>query len=288
MRKQLIVAMYLVGIELLLGLSVARAQDPTVSSTSGTQAQTKETHHKLPLFHDMIPEEYRKYMPLPYGVSFNYVHQVWSLRIAEPVLNIPGNPLPPGFVRGGTLKAVTNTEVARVDAWILPFLNVYGTAARFTGNAKDINMDLAAPAPLPIPPKVDYSGSNFGAGFTAAFGYRAFFASYDINWNWGKPDVTNRVRVQTQGPRVGAVVTPWGVRSKLYVGGIRQEIAGRESGSVVLGQGLALSFDVLTKPRKAWSPLAGVSIEVTKHFMLGAEGSSGGTSQMLLSTGYRF
>ena len=168
-------------IGLLANAKIVRAQDSGASRVS--KDGENGSSRVLPLFKGKIPEEYREHVTLPVGISFNYVHQVLPLEIFDAELEVPGMPLPPGLVRGGTIKPHTDSYVARLDAWLFPFLNVYGTAGYFGGDAKEIHLDLAAPVPLPIPSEASYSGSTYGVGTTGAFAYRAFFASYDINWN---------------------------------------------------------------------------------------------------------
>jgi len=282
-------------------LCVALFATPGTASAQGSSATLpsdppQESHHALPFLQDKVPEEYRGQVPLPVGISFVYVHQALPLVINNPEFVVAGLPLPPGLVQGGSLKAVTNTLVARADVWLLPFLDVYGTAAHLSGDARDISVNLAAPVPIPIPGEVSFSGSDYGVGFTAAFGYRGFFASYDVNWNWAKPDVINRVRVQVQSPRVGVLFVPWGVHGKVYAGAMRLAIAGTQTGSVSL-PGLALDrtpppytleFSLQARPESTWSPLVGAEFEITRHLMVVAEGAFGKTSQVLVSTGYRF
>jgi hypothetical protein len=285
MRSHFTVAFALVCLGLLVAPESAGAQG---SSATPTSDPPQESRHVLPLLLDKVPEEYRGQVPLPFGISFNYVHQALPLVINDPVFVVGGSPLPPGLVQGGSIKAVTDALVARADVWILPFLDVYGTAAHLSGDANEIRVDLAAPLPISIPDQVSCSGSDYGFGFTGAFGYRAFFASYDVNWNWAKPDVISRVRVQVQGPRVGVLLVPWGVHGKVYAGAMRLAIAGTQTGSVSLGPGLSLEFSLQARPESAWSPLVGTEFEIARHLMLVAEGAFGKTSQVLLSTGARF
>jgi hypothetical protein len=286
MRSHFTVAFVLVCLGLLAAPGSAGAQGSSAAPPSDPTPQ--ESRHVLPFLQDKVPEEYRGQVPLPFGISFNYVHQVLPLVINDPVFVVGGSPLPPGLVQGGSIKAVTDALVARADVWILPFLDVYGTAAHLSGDANEIRVDLAAPLPIPIPDQVSYSGSDYGVGFTGAFGYRAFFVSYDVNWNWAKPDVINWVRVQVQGPRVGVLLVPWGVHGKVYAGAMRLAIAGTQTGSVSLGPGLSLEFSLQARAESAWSPLVGTEFEIARHLMLVAEGAFGKTDQVLLSAGYRF
>jgi hypothetical protein len=285
MSSHIVVASVLVCLGLLAAPGSAGAQG---SSAIPPSDPAQQSHRALPFLQDKVPEEYRGQVPLPFGISFVYVHQALPLVINTPSFVVGGSPLPPGLVQGGSIKAVTDTLVARADAWLLPFLDVYGTAAHLSGDARDISVDLAAPVPIPIPDQVSYSGSDYGIGFTAAFGYRAFFASYDINWNWAKPDVINWVRVQVQSPRVGVLFLPWGVHGKVYAGAMRLAIAGTQTGSVSLEPGVSVEFSLEARPENAWSPLVGVEFEIARHLMLVAEGAFGKTSQVVLSSGARF
>ena len=116
--------------------------------------------------------------------------------------------------------------------WLLPFLNVYGTATGFTGEASDIQASIIGFPPV-IPSNLAYKGSGVGAGFTAAFGYRAFFASYDFSYHWQFMKLpSNTVKVTVQGPRVGIQFTPWGFQGNVYVGAMRESIFGRQTGTI--------------------------------------------------------
>jgi hypothetical protein len=275
---------------LLIGLLslTATIQAQSASDATASKDSTQEDSHFLPLFKRNIPKEYREHVPLPIGISFNYVHQVMPIEIMDAKVEIPGMPLPPGFVRGGSIKPFTDSYIARLDAWLLPFLNVYGTAGHFSGDAKELNFNLAAPVALPIPSQVSYSGSSFGFGLTGAFAYRAFFASYDVNWNWAKPDVTNQLRVTNQGPRLGVLVSPKKIQCKIYGGAYRTSISGGQKGTITLENGIPIVFNIKVRPAKAWSPIAGSEISLTRHIVAGAEGAVGHTKQLVLTTGYRF
>ena len=255
---------------------------PPAETTAGRPAQG------LPFLQDQIPAEYREFLPLPLGISLNYVHQDLPLKMVDTTVTIPGFPLPPGLVRGGTVKAVTNSYVARIDAWLLPFLNVYGVAGRFKGTAQEFKMDLAMPVPLPIPSEVSYKGSTYGAGFTAAFGYRHFFASYDCSWQSARPDLTNSLKTRFQGLRGGVHFASSGIQTRLYVGTVRLDILDRVEGTVLLQSGAPAIFDVTVQPKEAWSPVAGADFQLSRHFSLSIEASFGSMKQIVVAPGFRF
>jgi len=242
----------------------------------------------LPFLQDEIPEKYREFLPPPLGVSLNYLHQSMPLEMVDTSVTIPGVPLPPGLIRGGSIKAVTNSVVARIDAWLLPFLNVYAMAGRFNGKAQEIAMDLAAPVPLPIPSAVAYKGPIHGVGFTGALGYRHFFAAYDCNWNWATPDVTSKIRTCSQSLRGGVHFASGGIQARVFVGATRLDISDRAKGTVLLVSGAPATFDVRVRPKQSWSPLAGADLQLSRHFSLAAEAAFGSTKQIILAPCFRF
>ena len=258
------------------------ASGSSAKTSGGGQAQC------LPLLQDEIPGEFREYLPLPFGFSLNYLHQSMPLDMVDTAVTIPGVPLPPGLVRGGSIKAVTNSVVARIDAWLLPFLNIYAMAGRFNGTAQDFKMDLAAPVPLPIPSAVSYKGSIHGAGITAALGYRHFFASYDCNWNWAEPDVTNKLETRSQALRGGVHMASGGTQARIFVGAMRMDVLDQVPGTVQLESGYPATFDLKVRPKKSWNPIAGADIQISRHFSLAAEVAFGSTKQIIIAPGFRF
>jgi hypothetical protein len=286
MTRNLFVPIGIVGLLTLFLAPPTEGQNAVDRPPAGTAAGKGLT--QLPFFRDEVPAEYREFLPLPVGFSLIYVHQNMPLNLADTAVVIPGIALPPGLVRGGTVKAVTNSYLARIDAWILPFLNIYGTAGRFNGSAREIKMDLAMPVPLPIPPEVSYKGSNYGIGVTGAFGYHHFFALYDFNWTSVSPDVTNKIKLYSQGLRAGVHIVTNGIRSRIYGGVTRMDITGRAQGTVLLQSGIPATFDIKVRTKPGWNPLVGFDVQLSRHFSVTAEAAFGSTKQIMIAPGFRF
>ena len=65
-----------------------------------------------------------------------------------------------------------------MDAWVLPFLNLYATASYIDGE-----MDTAVNIPgnsQPIP--IDFTGTSYGLGGSLVMGYKKFFVLLDYNY----------------------------------------------------------------------------------------------------------
>jgi hypothetical protein len=225
---------------------------------------------------------------LPFGVSFNYFRLDERLALSDPVLVFNGQPVPSQLIQADSLKAATDSYTLRFDAWLLPFLNVYATATTFTGEASDIQASVIGFPPV-IPSELSYDGSGVGAGLTLAFGYRAFFASYDYSYHWQFMEIpSSTVKVAVQGPRVGIQFTPWGYQGNVYVGAMKESIFGRQVGTIDV-QGLgSVTFDLVAKPEHAWSPTVGAELGITRHIRANLEAGFSGRTTVLLGAGYRF
>lgn len=272
---------------LLLAPASARADEPAKTAQSASAAST-EAHRVLPLLQDRIPEAYRAHVPLPFGVSFTYFRLSERLAFSDPALVMNGQSVPSQLLQAKSAATLTDSYSARFDAWVLPFLNVYGTATRFSGEVTDIEAQIIGFPPL-IPERVGYSGTGVGVGFTLAFGYRALFASYDANWTWQKAGViSKRTVASTQGPRVGIQLSPWGRQGNVYVGAMREALRGRQSGSIELAGAGSLAFDLVAQPMHLWNPTVGMELGLSRHIRAHVEGGFGGRKSVMIGAGYRF
>jgi hypothetical protein len=255
------------------------------SSGAGAPAGSSQV---LPLLQDRIPEAYREHVPLPFGVSFTYGRIDERLPLTSPNLVFNGQVVPSMLIQADSLKAVTNAYTARFDAWIFPFLNVYATATKFSGAASDIRASVTGFPPV-IPQSVDYHGKGFGVGFMLAFGYRSFFAAYNVGQSWQYlPMPTNTERVTIQGPRVGLRLRPGGIEANVYLGAMYEQYAGRQTGSFpVAGMG-TLAFDLVAEPQHAWNPTLGAEIGLTRHIRANVEAGFRGRTHLMVGAGYRF
>jgi hypothetical protein len=281
------------GVFLLVSPFLVGVASPARAQGSGQPAAPAAPAHVLPLLQDKIPEAYREHVPLPFGVSFTYFRVNERLALTEPSLAFSGQPVPAMLIQADSLAAVTNSYTARFDAWVFPFLNVYGTATKFSGTASDIRASVALPlppgAPPVIPQSVDYDGKGFGVGFTLAFGYRWLFASYNFARSWQFLELMdNTERVTVQGPRVGLQLRPFGIEGNVYIGAMHEYYAGRQKGSLAVPGLGALAFDLVAEPTHGWNPTLGAEIGFTRHIRANIEAGFRGRTHVLLGGGYRF
>jgi hypothetical protein len=260
------------------------AQDPPTQGTAAAAAP----QHVLPLLQDKIPEAYREHVPLPFGVSFNYFRLNETLALSDPVLAMGGYQVPSQAIQAKSLKTLTDSYTVRFDAWILPFLDVYGTATHFTGEASDIQASVIGSAPV-IPSSLDYKGNGVGTGFTAAFGYRAFFVSYDYSFHWQFMKLpSSTVKVAVQGPRVGLQFKPWGFEGNVYAGAMKESVHGRQVGALAVENVGSVDFDIVATAEHAWNPTVGAEFGITRRIRASVEAGFSGRNALLLGAGYRF
>src|SRR6478672_832999 len=106
-------------------------------------------------------------LPKPYGVGVDIFTMNQDYAIDRLSFVLPGVTLPdPSVIK---VKNRLSHEDLKLDAWVLPFLNVFGFYGHV--NAKTL-VDLSgaqAPVPLGTLP-VRYSGDVYGGGLTLAYG----------------------------------------------------------------------------------------------------------------------
>ena len=138
-------------------------------------------------------------LPLPFGVGLTYTYMKQNMVVSH--VTIEGKPL------GVTLRdaeTITDTAVFRADAWLFPFLNVYGLVGQTSGVTRPA---LALPNGEVLKSKVSYDRSSYGAGATLAAGYKAWFATVDTNWTTGPIFTTDGGQISDE-PIQSVTATP--------------------------------------------------------------------------------
>jgi hypothetical protein len=128
-------------------------------------------------------------LPLPFGAGLVFYHLSRDIEITDIRLGLNGAPLGSvsEWAQLGSHADVNNLNF-KLDAWILPFLNVYAIVG-YVWNESETEIDITLPPILPggsprqrrllVPTKME--GSVGGVGLTLAAGFRSFFLTYDGN-----------------------------------------------------------------------------------------------------------
>jgi len=224
--------------------------------------------------------------PMPWGIGVTYFTQDQPYTVDSLEVGIPGFPAIPT-----ELLKVDNSidEInAKLDVWLLPYLNVFGIAGNLDGTT---DVDLSAvPGLAGVLPftslKVKYDGEVYGAGAVLAAGSDRYFASLTgiITRTSLSGDFDSNVEANVLTPRVGFI----GRSAVFYVGSMYLDAQEHHSGNIMLPFLGEVPFDVRLSQKEDWNWLAGTSISLTQSFTLELEGGFGDRDHFNAALTYRF
>jgi hypothetical protein len=156
--------------------------------------ETTPRAHTLPLFADWFVERGID-LPKPFGVGAAVIHMNRDVEIDD--VRVRFGDRPPESISDRAdfdVRNATTLATTRVDAWVLPFLNVYGMLG-YTESEAALRTVIRVPTPGPGGPvetevgvDSDVSGLLYGAGMTAVVGYGSWFAMADANYGESELD----------------------------------------------------------------------------------------------------
>lgn len=242
----------------------------------------------LPLYGDHV-EAMGHELPLPFGVGLNFITLNRGIEVKE---------IKAG--RNGQLNDVTDlvavdatthvdTLLARVDAWILPFLNVYFMGG-YLDNTSDVDVTFKLPGEtndIHVASGGDLTGTVWGGGLQLAAGYGDFFVMLDGNYIYSELDslLDEVIQVTIYSARTGWNGKIKGVPTRIWLGGMYWD-----ADRVVKGSVGNLSFEVLQGPTEPTNLTLGTNVELSKRWSLFAEYAFNFEDLRMLAigTGYRF
>ncbi|MEL4306641.1 hypothetical protein [Joostella sp. CR20] len=133
----------------------------------------------LPIYGDRVQQTGHD-LPLPFGVMVNYIGQDTKLNIDNIALRLNNSDfVDMDFLEFETFENTANLVNVRLEAWLFPFLNVYGLYAHSESNNA---IKLIHPFELEIP--TNPSADTFGLGTVLAYGTGNYFAVFNFNATW--------------------------------------------------------------------------------------------------------
>lgn len=299
---------------MMCGLFLAMFHFPAVADNKNTSSSL------LPFFSELA-EGYD--LPAPYGVGVNHMAirqgiQVDSIRFSGMRLgSLPVDRLVD--IRAGRTQQKSHTETLRLDAWVLPFMNVYGVAGRTKGHSvSDVSIRTPVFTGGAFPSgktqdlnfRLNYKGNTYGAGITLAGGMNNMFMSLDANYTQTRFDALDgHINAMTLTPRVGyrfsLPETAYFLAGSLsiWVGSmyqdVQQDFRGKLSRlslpSPALQQWLKrvdkngdARFEVRQHLKHPWNVMTGMRYDVTRHVSLTAEAGFEARKSIFVSGEYRF
>lgn len=186
------------------------------------------------------------------------------------------------------------TVSARFDAWLFPFLNVYGILGEIW-NESDVKVSVTLPPALGggtavLPTNGNLSGTVYGAGVTLNGGYNRFFMVLDNNITYAAMDGALDYKIQTlmTTVRVGMRDRWKNTNWRIWFGATRWDTDRNLSGSIPFGsQTLYFNVDQSPKTTENWN--LGVNLEFHPRFNVVTEyGFKDDMQSILISTNFRF
>jgi hypothetical protein len=289
---------------------------PAVSLAGGLTTESEEETWSsfLPLLADQARERGFD-LPRPFGVGFNVMNIWQDYDINSFAAKIDGFGIPLEGVEVSEAIGTAYSMDGRIDAWILPFLNVYGvfgytsgeTRAQATVPPSTLNALPGIPpglftTPLTFPFDIEYEGFTYGGGATLAYGYKWFFASLDYNYTETDLDIANSsISAHVLTPRVGWNGTVKGMKGAAWVGAMYQDVTQHLEGTIENfqlplppppygpgPQNLRIQYEAEEEATDPWNMVLGVNLELSRNFNFLIEGGFLGREQLLTALTLRF
>jgi len=260
-------------IVLLVMAPLARAEQPSPASEPAAPVDAGRWPHALPLLADeAVKRGYE--LPLPLGVSGLFYYVERDISISDLRIGVDGAPLRgvSDFVNLGSRSHVS-VAVARLDAWLLPFLNVYGLLG-YVHNETTTRGTVTIPTLGPRPGsrtfdtsgKTELNGFLGGAGLTLAAGYKNLFLLGDINYSQTDIGFDDRFKAL-----IGSVRTGWNGKVldtpvRLWVGAMYWGTKSTAKATVDVPNVGRVSFEADQGPTHPVNPMVGASTTLFRRW----------------------
>lgn len=253
-----------------------------------------------------VEAEARGYqLPLPFGVGVNYYREQQPFNIKDLQISRGGQPISVNdFVQLHQVDTTQQNAITRVDAWLFPFLNVYGivgyTSGRMEGLVRLPAIPILGIAAQDLPLNIGYEGPTYGGGGTLAGGFKirerdelTLFMVADLNYTVTALSFTDD-RLFTDTDATALVFSArLGLRRKMsekihvafWAGTMFQDVSEFLVGSSA-DQGFA--FMVVQEPVSPWNALLGGRLEIGRHWDFLVEGGVGTRTSIMGGLTFRF
>ncbi|TBL97459.1 hypothetical protein [Hafnia paralvei] len=288
--------------------------ESTVSATATKQGKKKAISSASSSYLPFWGDEARALgyeLPEPFGIGVNYMNMRQNIVVDS--IKLTGLPLNLDKLLNigvGHTREKSKTESVKLDAWILPFLNIYGLVGhtKGTSSTKITSVKLGS-FPIKVPAgtsfDLDFKGTTYGGGATLVGGYNNWFSAIDANYTETRFDILDgSISAFTLTPRLGYRFTTPGIdmlnlapgKLNAWIGSmyqdVQQEFRGNLSDLNLPSSLTALAkngrFDVKQHLQSPWNVLLGAQYEITRNFNLITEFGFAERNSFFVSGEYRF
>ncbi|HCR3450048.1 TPA: hypothetical protein ACNIQM_002823 [Citrobacter werkmanii] len=286
-------------------------------------AKPAASHSVLPFLGDEARK--RGYdLPEPFGVNINYMNIRQNINVDSINFNglsLGGHSLDNAFkIKVGNTRESSKTETLKLDAWLLPFMNIYGLVGYTDGHSiSQIGVGVKGARKYHYPAnlqnldfKLDFKGTTYGIGTTLVGGVGNWFTAVDANYTQTQFDILDgSIDAFTVSPRVGyrfatpsvdTLHLPSG-KLNVWVGSMYQDVQQEFKGSLndlsmpsaTLQRMVDLAnkdgngrFDVKQHLQSPWNVLVGAQYELTRNFNITSEIGFAERNSFFVAGEYRF
>ncbi|MGY5451418.1 hypothetical protein ACVFI8_10805 [Agarivorans sp. MS3-6] len=258
-------------------------------------------------------------LPLPIGISLIYVDTYQHMDIDELHVGAGGKGanVPIDFVAFSDNDNSSSTPQIKLDAWLFPFMNVFTSFGRISGDANvnfalngddllnQLEIDcsgiinhpacgvLEGKETVPFNVNVDISGYSYSVGTVLAGGWRSYFLAVPLTFTYADMDRTNSDGIVFSAvPRAGKLFQFEDDRSlALYAGVSYLDSELRIDGNQPIpGTELSIDYKVRQENKDKWQGLVGGNFNVNAYWSVMFEyvGFGGDRRQVIAGLNRRF
>jgi len=269
-----------------------------------TKTSTEVWEYPLPFFaQDVIDMGFD--LPYPFGISVIYAGFHQELRLDELHVGLNGGDKQDldGFVSLDNSFVENQSVQVKADAWIFPFLNVFGLVGAVDGDAElEIVLDCSPGNPMPLlcailpgqfptfPVRdLKYRAYTASVGATLAAGWDEWFLALPVTYVWSDVDIlSNTVQTFNFTPRIGYSFDVKNGNFYPYFGATYLDLDMTIVDSIQIN-GISIDYSIRQQNRDTWNALAGFNWDISKHWSLMMEvGFWGSRDNIISGVTYRY
>lgn len=286
------------------------ADDITIADN--TVSVTKKWDRLLPFFGERAVMNGHD-LPLPFGISVIYADAQQDMTLTDLSVGFEGSKeFDLDFISFDNTISHTQTPQLKLDAWVLPFMNVFATFGKVVGTAninfaidgnealKQMGIKCPSETNTDICKKLnnqrfeideveaDISGMSYSTGLVLIGGWNSYFILLPVVLSWTDMERNDSDSYTVNiSPRLGKKFTfNNGTHLSLYTGVSYLNSQQRLSGSQDIdGTGESFNYTISQENIDKWMGVAGGSYSLTKHWSLAFEygGFDGGNRRQFVS-----
>lgn len=280
------------------GLATISFPNRGVASPSRqVEAAPRKWPHKLPFLAQRVVDQGFN-LPNPYGVGLVLAHVDQDMTLTDLMIGFNGADTQPyEFVSFNQTSTKITTTQLKLDAWLLPFMNVFATFGQTNGDItmnvlldgdalldglgadcdkvlKPISCRVLEGRNVTIPIRTDFEPFTYGVGTVLAGGWHDWFAAMPLTVTYSKSSKAFlEGRTLTMTPRGGYAFKLRRLgKFSLFAGGTYMDSRNTISGTLKVPQtDILMDYRVKQRNKDRWNLVTGFNWDVSPRLTWSAE-----------------